>query len=710
MRAPRTDKPEIRTRILPRLNEEETRQCQAHEAHNRSLKEYQNTTWSGKAVLDSTSIKSQLRLSKAIRLLMYDDSLVGPFVDIGAGRGDVCFFPLEKNVSTVALEVDELLNSSMKRMLLSLRDNGYCPRVAFLCMNAMNMPDFEGFEVAFLYESHGGTKSGYNLEHKIIITKLLRSSTVRAFSSTKLQHNCLESYSQDPEFKRLLKPWSIFKYSGVRRAGNTPMTCVYIKNSELFKTTTVTPIKRDQRVSALNSRVIQAANSMAHDSRNVWSVRLKDGGRESTMDIGTTSGHGSADKLRLTLGDFELVDCLTGSVFATGASVVGVNFTGKAIGFAYGQPRRGTTEFQQPAYLVVVSHVHVGASPSYKLVNQLEISNVNAPDMIVPISDTVLKGGSTFFTDGDGSKMTQRGSKRIEDMTSRKIAVAASPQQTPKGTRTTTPAPAPNLTSPEPASSPKLLAATAAAKLSQFEKKMSQLLESSEKANRTLAEKLDASKTKLAESRKQNKKNYQRTSRFNKKNQGSGGDPQSQGSRGDASDTNSSNDGPSARDGLKSVHDALAAVSTESGRQTTAITSALAATNKLLLKMQTEARPPESLPTVKTVEGTAFEAAFSLLKDHVEAESSKLRAIVLDRSKELRAEAKKRERDEENEKSSSSQKEFQQKILAEFVKFDNSSKLEKGLRKIKEQSKKNYEYQFKRERRGERLRSRSARY
>ncbi len=43
------------------------------------------------------------------------------------------------------------------------------------------MLSFDGFEVAYLYECHGGTKNSFNEEHKRIVKTLLGSKGLKVF-------------------------------------------------------------------------------------------------------------------------------------------------------------------------------------------------------------------------------------------------------------------------------------------------------------------------------------------------------------------------------------------------------------------------------------------------------------------------------------------------------------------------------------------------
>ena len=363
-------------RSLPRLNDEETKRCATKQTQKSLLKEIRNTNWSGEKVLESTSIAGQMRLMKAVRWLFGKPiEKTSVCVDVGAGHGNVALY---SDYPMLAIECDPLLSVSLKRMYLILREKGYNldVGVSFLSINAKNMVSFDGFEVAFLYECHGGTKNGFNDEHKRIVKTLLGSKGLKAFCSTKLQTHCLEGYVEDDaEFEDLLRGWVVFKLDGVSRTKCKPMTYVYVRMEELYPT--CNPVFHE--VPAFNDRLVKSA---LHNgpSTELWTVRLNKNGREVST---------SQNELRITIGDLVITDNLTSCVISTGDTVSSRDQSGVVIGLACTMPLQNKLPFQ----LVVV----VSCDPlAFQLLDQLDLLQVNSVNR-VPITDEQMSQCKMYY-------------------------------------------------------------------------------------------------------------------------------------------------------------------------------------------------------------------------------------------------------------------------------------------------------------------------
>jgi uncharacterized coiled-coil protein SlyX len=380
-------------RSLPKLNDEETKRCASKQTQKSCVKEIRNTNWSGDKVLESTSITGQMRLEKLLRCVFRElISKTSVCVDVGAGHGNVALY---SDYPMLAIECDPLLNVSLKRMYVILCEkhgkNGSNQAVSFLYMNAKDMLSFDGFEMAFLYECHGGTKNGYNDEHKRIVKTLLGSKGLKAFCSTKLQTHCLEGYIEDDaEFVELLSGWVVFKVDGVSRTRCKPMTYVYVRKEQLYPT--CNPGVRE--VSPFNDRLIQNALHNG-DSTGLWTVRLAKNGREVST---------SQNELRITIGDLVITDSLTSCVITTGDAVSSQVQSGVVIGLACTMPLPNMNPFK----LVVV----VSVDPfQFELLDQLEILKIDSINRHT-ISDEQIKQCKAHFKTNVLKVSQQRSSSR----------------------------------------------------------------------------------------------------------------------------------------------------------------------------------------------------------------------------------------------------------------------------------------------------------
>ena len=218
------------TRLLPKLN-----------AHGKSLaKEITSTlvkakpvadlVWSGTHVYDETRVFAAFKLATLLQLL----NCRGPSMDVGHGLGNVqlAFSSAFKNPS-VGIEANPRIHVMAKKCVIL---TGSTAPVAFRCINATDMPTFQGLDVVHLYECMKGLLDGPNTEHKALIRNLLNTDGLVAFTSTKLSSKLLHKYAEsEPTIRDKLAGLVCVHLDGVARKGQCPVTHVFIRKDAFFR-------------------------------------------------------------------------------------------------------------------------------------------------------------------------------------------------------------------------------------------------------------------------------------------------------------------------------------------------------------------------------------------------------------------------------------------------------------------------------------------
>ena len=654
-------------RALPKLNPEETMRCAHMQAFKSCLTQIRNTSWSGDKVLESTTVNGQMKLEKLCKSI-FEFGKDAVCFDLGAGHGNVSLF---SGYSMVACECDPLLFIALKKMYLQLREKGCNPAVTFLYLNAINMASFDGFEVVFLYECSRGTKNGFNNEHKIIVKNLLRSDNLKAFSSTKLQTHCLEAYiEEDPEIGALLCRWTVFKIDGVSRTKSHPVTFLYVQKKFLYPTSSE-PLPRRRSVLEHNGMLVENSLKNRCNSRDLWSVQLSKDGRE------VCSSH---KELRITIGDFTLVDFLTSMVVTTGDTLFGLDQSGTVIGLACVMPYKTQSPFQ----VVVLD----SSNPlSFKLVEQVEILKVDAGNR-VQVTDDQIEACKQHFKELNGSKAVQqlRSSSR---RSSRKPTLGSESDQDQKLANQQA---LPQETTQEMRSQEK------------FDRKLAKQLTTA--AQEKIDGKLEQARLTLSKSTQQfktvqkaNKTAKQRLQRENKKRVGiktkrtqreseleteqetelSGS---TAGESSDFAETPSKSlitpeTPPIYRESLITPSPTIADLFASNQK----MADLLAASNKKLAETLSElskTKPVQESVNEKHIQGLLLEVTAKL-----DNTALSIQLAIENKSKDVKAQEKKRVREASEQKFLDMQTTFQRKISDELATQKSRSKLQKGLKKMK---------------------------
>jgi hypothetical protein len=656
-------------RALPKLNLEETMRCAHMQAFKSCLTEIRNTSWSGEKVLESTTVIGQMKLEKLCKSIFELDKDAVCF-DLGAGHGNVSLF---SGYSMVACECDPLLFIALKKMYLQLRAKGCNPAVTFLYLNAINMASFDGFEVVFLYECCRGTKNGFNNEHKIIVKNLLRSDNLKAFSSTKLQTHCLEAYiEEDPEIGALLCRWTVFKIDGVSRTKSHPVTFLYVQKKFLYPTSSE-PLPRRRSELEHNGMLVENSLNNRCNSRDLWSVQLLKDGRE------VCSSH---KELRITIGDFTLVDFLTSMVVTTGDTLFGLDQSGTVIGLACVMPFKTQSPFQ----VVVLD----SSNPlSFKLVEQVEILKVDAGNR-VQVTDYQIEACKQHFKELNGSKAVQqlRSSSR---RSSRKPTLGSESDQDQKLAKQQA---LPQETTQEMRSQEKFDRKLAKQLTTAQEKidgklelarltlsKSTQQFKTVQKANKTAKQRLKRENKKRGEIKT---KRTQRESELETE-QETELDGSTAGESSDFAET-ASKYGVSLltpetppKYGVSLITPSPTITDLFASNQKMA--DLLAASNKKLAETLSElskTKPVQESVNEKHIQGLLLEVTAKL-----DNTALSIQLAIENKSKDVKAQEKKRVREASEQKFLEMQTTFQQKISDELATQKSRSKLQKGLKKMK---------------------------
>ena len=287
----------------------------------RSTAEIRNCAWSGKAVLDDSTVGGIMKLMRLLFLhcpSVADERSV--HLDAGHGLGVVQLaITVGSKRTAIGVEQDLEIHSLAKECdVYMLQKGAQSGKVAFRCSD---LADFEldGVHVVHMYESMAGNVQGDNDAHMALVERLLQTPSVHIFTSTKLQSSLLKEYRIRSTIidEQLTHSWVVVRVDGPRRRGNNPGSFVYMRWSGVLEginfgefelTTSKSPV----------AELVQAAYQRSVGA--VWSLRLEPSNNKLSSK---TSGEGYGETLNFLFGNFEL-DChLTGLKLVTGCAVIG---------------------------------------------------------------------------------------------------------------------------------------------------------------------------------------------------------------------------------------------------------------------------------------------------------------------------------------------------------------------------------------------------
>jgi hypothetical protein len=227
------------SRELPFLCDTATQRCKANQLvwnRDRELREVQAS--GGVGVYDETSIIGMERLLELVYLMLpWLRVRKHIMLDVGHGMGQTLFFSSNYWLTCIGIEQDKLLHIHAKELSVRL-DLNKKVALRFGSSNDLdtNSNSFEGVSLVCMYESMGGRVEGPNAVHMALIRKILQTSSVMCFTTTKMQKKLLEEYcAKDDEIGILMLSWTGCKVRGtVHRKGNSPQTCMYFRNEAIY--------------------------------------------------------------------------------------------------------------------------------------------------------------------------------------------------------------------------------------------------------------------------------------------------------------------------------------------------------------------------------------------------------------------------------------------------------------------------------------------
>ena len=307
---------------------------------NRDLREVQAS--GGIGVFDETSISGMERLLELVYLLLPWLRFVKHIMlDVGHGMGQTLFFSANTLLTCIGIEQDALLHqhAKMTSVLLQIKKK---VAVRFGSSNELDTSEFEGVTLVCMYESMAGRVGGPNAVHMDLVLKILRTKSVLCITTTKLQKRLMEDYCEkNEEIRLLMQSWTGCKVEGtVHRKGNSPVTCLYFRNSAMF----------DQPLLSLSPPTSELVQSMVNAAQH------REEGRINQVDYDPALHGANTVKsftmswpavgkvvdnrvVRMVYGfHFEIQDNLTGLKVVAGSTVDVGTHTGVVVGFGSSSP------------------------------------------------------------------------------------------------------------------------------------------------------------------------------------------------------------------------------------------------------------------------------------------------------------------------------------------------------------------------------------
>ena len=340
----------------------------------RTTAEIRNCAWSGKAVLDDSTVGGIMRLMRLLFLhcpSVADEKAV--HLDAGHGLGVVQLGIIVGSKRTaIGVEQDLELHCFAKECdLHMLQKGGRSGKVAFRCTD---LADFEldGVHVVHMYEAMAGNVHGDNVAHMAFVERLLQTPSVHVFTSTKLQSSLLKEYRMRSTIinEELTYSWVVVKVDGVRRRGNNPGSSVFMRWSGVLEGINLSEFESTTSNKSPVAELVQAAYQRSVGT--LWSLTLDPSQKMSTK----TSGEGYGETLNFLFGIFEL-DChLTGLKLVTGCAVIDRRAAPRAhwlIGFATPMALSGFAPCTSAPVFLVLKNDSMLLQDQFAIIRQVDL-------------------------------------------------------------------------------------------------------------------------------------------------------------------------------------------------------------------------------------------------------------------------------------------------------------------------------------------------